>query len=249
MIRKALLLTLACAALAVPAHAQSLDEVLENYYEAIGGEDAWKAVQSVKMTGTRILGPGVEAPFTMTAKRPDMFRVEFTFQGMTAVMAFDGETAWMIMPFMGSTDPEEMPDFIAETFKEQADIDGALINWEEDGHAVELIGQEDMEGTATHKLKITRNNGNVEFWYLDSEYYIPIKVEGTREVQGQMVDYATTLSDYKEVGGLIMAHAIETSTTGQPVAEVVTIQTVEIGIELDDEQFVMPEKEEGEGQP
>jgi outer membrane lipoprotein-sorting protein len=248
MIRKALLLALAGVLLAVPAQAQSLDEVLDSFYEAIGGVDAWTAVNSVKMTGTRVLGPGVEAPFTMVAKRPDMFRVEFTFQGMTAVMAFDGETAWMIMPFMGSTDPEEMPDFIADTFKEQADIDGPLVNWEEDGHTVELMGQEDMEGTATFKLKLTRDNGNIEYWFLDSEYFIPIKVEGSREVQGQMVDYSTTLSDYKEVGGLIMAHAIETSTTGQPTAEVVTIQTVELGAELDDAQFVMPEKEEG-GQP
>ena len=82
-----------------------------------------------------------------------------------------------------------------------------------------------------------------------NSYFIPIKVEGSREMQGQTVDYSTTLSDYKEVGGLIMAHAIETSTAGQPAAEVVTIQTVELGVELDDAQFAMPEKEEGEGQP
>ena len=33
---------------------------------------------------------------------------------MTVIQAFDGETAWMIMPFMGSTEPQQMPEVQAE---------------------------------------------------------------------------------------------------------------------------------------
>jgi opacity protein-like surface antigen len=102
MLKKAVLLALAGAVLASPAAAQDLNEVLNNYYEAIGGLDAWKQVNSMKMTGSLMMGGmGVEAPFTVTTKRPKKVRVEFTFQGMTGIQGYDGETAWQVMPFMG----------------------------------------------------------------------------------------------------------------------------------------------------
>ena len=37
----------------------------------------------------------------MIQKRPDMARLEFTVQGLTAVQAYDGKDAWQIMPFHG----------------------------------------------------------------------------------------------------------------------------------------------------
>jgi outer membrane lipoprotein-sorting protein len=247
MIRKALLMAIAGAVLAVPAQAQSLDEVLNNYYEAIGGVDAWKAIQSMKATGMMQVGPGIEAPFTMTAKRPNKVRIDFTFQGMTGTQAYDGETAWMLMPFMGQTAPEVMPEEDAKDLEEQADIEGILVDWESKGHQVEYIGLEETEGTQAHKLKITLKWGDTQFYFLDAEYFVPIKVEVSREMRGTVVEYETIISDYKEVGDVIMAHSIESKPKGAPAGQVITIQQVEINIEIDDSTFAMPETE-GEGQ-
>ncbi len=114
----------------------SLDEVLASHYEALGGTGAWEAVESVRFEGTMSMGPGMEAPFKMTMKRPDRIRLEFTFQGMTGIQASDGEIAWMVMPFMGKKDPEEMPTDMAKQLKEQADIEGPLFDWDGKGHQV-----------------------------------------------------------------------------------------------------------------
>jgi outer membrane lipoprotein-sorting protein len=236
------------AVVAAPAQAQDLDEVLNNYYEAIGGMDAWQSVQSIKMTGKMVMGGmGIEAPFTVMAKRPNMARIEFVFQGMTGVQAYDGETAWQVMPFMGNPDPEEMTDDDAEDLWETADVDGPLIGYEESGHTVELLGMEETEGTQAYKLKVTMNSGSVQYYYLDAEYFVPIRMEGVREVQGNTVEFETIVSDYKEVGGLMIAHSIEARPKGAPAGQVVTIDLVELNVELDDELFVMPEKSE-EGQ-
>jgi outer membrane lipoprotein-sorting protein len=236
------------AVVAAPAQAQDLDEVLNNYYEAIGGMDAWQSVQSIKMTGKMVMGGmGIEAPFTVMAKRPNMARIEFVFQGMTGVQAYDGETAWQVMPFMGNPDPEEMTDDDAEDLWETADVDGPLIGYEESGHTVELLGMEETEGTQAYKLKVTMNSGSVQYYYLDAEYFVPIRMEGVREVQGNTVEFETIVSDYKEVGGLMIAHSIEARPKGAPAGQVVTIDLVELNVELGDELFVMPEKSE-EGQ-
>lgn len=249
MLKKALLLAIAGGLMVSPVAAQDLDEVLNNYYEAVGGLDAWQSVQTMKMTGSLMMGGmGVEAPFVITTKRPKNVRLEFTFQGMTGIQAFDGETAWMIMPFMGKTDPEQMPEDMAKDVKDQADLDGALMGYEEDGHQLELIGLEETEGTEAYKIKVTKNNGDVEYYFLDSEYFIPIKVEGSREMQGRVIEFETVLSDYKDVGGLMMPHSIESKPKGAPAGQVITIDTIELNVDVDDSAFAMPAKS-SEGQP
>lgn len=237
------------ALMAAPAQAQDLDEVLNNYYEAIGGLEAWQSVQSMKMTGKMMMGGmGIEAPFTVMAKRPNMARIEFVFQGITGIQAYDGETAWQVMPFTGNTDPEEVPEDQAEDLWETADVDGPLVGWEESGHTVELVGMEETEGTQAYKLKVTMNTGSIQYYYLDAEYFIPIRMEGVREVQGRTVEFETIVSDYKEVGGLMIAHSIEARPKGAPAGQAVTIDLVELNIELPDSLFVMPEKSEEGGQ-
>lgn len=244
MLKRTVLAVLAGAFLASPAVAQDLDEVLNNYYEAVGGLESWKALNSMKMTGSMSMaGAGVDVPFVVTTKRPKKIRLEFTFQGMTGVQAYDGETAWMLMPFMGKTDPEVMPADQAKDVIDQADIDGTLIGYEEDGHQVELAGLDETEGTEAYKVKVTKKNGDVETYFLDAEYYVPIKAEGSRQMQGRVIEFETILSDYKEVGGLLMPHSIEAKAKGAPSGQVVTIDTIELNVDVDDSVFTMPEKE------
>lgn len=230
--------------LATPATAQDVEEVLTNHYEAIGGLEAWKSLESVKFSGKMVMGMGMEAPFTMVALRPNKARMEFTIQGMTGIQATDGEIAWMIMPFMGATEAEEMPEEQAKAFKREADIDGPLIDYEESGHQVELLGTEEVEGTETYKVKLTYEDGAVRYYYLDAEYYLPVKIEETREIGGNTVTIEQSLGDYKEVGGLLMAHTIEVKSAAAPGgSQVLTVDTVELGVEVEDSAFSMPEGE------
>jgi hypothetical protein len=222
------------------AQTLTLDQVLAKHYEAIGGVDNWKKVQSFRATGRMALMPGTEAPFVMTAKRPLKVRVEFTFQGMTGIQAYDGTTAWMVMPFMGKTEPEPMPPEMSKDIIEQGDIDGPLVGYQAEGHRLELVGLADMEGTKAYQIKVTLKSGDVQQYYLDAEHFVPIKIEGTRTMQGAAVDYEQILSDYKTVGGLMMAHSIEARPKGAPSGQIITIDTVELDVAVDDAIFAMP---------
>jgi outer membrane lipoprotein-sorting protein len=240
--RKTILLGTVVALLSLPVAAQdlTLDQVLENHYEALGGLDAIRGMKTARFVGRMAMGPGAEAPFTMYFKRPMMARMEFTMQGMTGIQAFDGETAWMVMPFMGKSDPEVMAEDQAKNMKEQTDIDGPLVDWQEKGHKVELLGLEDVDGTEAYKIRIELANGDVRIQYLDSEYFITIKQEGKTTMQGNPVEFETILSDYKEVGGLMFPHSIESKPKGAPAGQVITIDEIEVGVEVADELFAMP---------
>ena len=246
MIRKTLIAAAALlVATGVSAQDATLEEILEAHYETIGGLEAWQNVETMKATGTMVVGGGqIEAPFVMFAKRPRMQRVEFTVQGMTGIQAFDGDQAWMLMPFMGQTEPEVMPEDQARQMREEADIDGPLIGYEEEGIDLELMGTEDVEGTAAYKIKVTMPNGQERFYYLDTEYYLPIKVEGEREQGEQTIAFETILGDYKEVDGLVMAYSIENRVPGMPQGgQMMVLDEVEVNVELADSIFAMPEEQ------
>lgn len=244
MLRRTFLVAVAAALgtlYAGPGTAQSLDDVLAKHYEAIGGLDAWQGVQSVKLSGTMVLmGGAMEAPITIMQKRPSKARVEFTVQGMQGVQAYDGETAWIQMPFMGSPDPEPASADMVSQMKEQADLDGPLVGWEDEGHTLELIGTEDVDGTETFKVKVTHASGEVSHYYLDSEYYLPIKVTAVRSVQGAESEITTIIGDYKEVEGLMVPFSIEVTSPMGP--QVISFETIEVNVSLDDGIFVMPGK-------
>jgi len=188
----------------------------------------------------------LEVPFTAEFKRPNKVRIEFTMQGMTAVQAYDGEVGWAIMPFLGKTEPEEMAEDQLKDIKDQADFDGVLVNYEEKGHTVELEGTEDVDGTPAYKLQVTKANGDIVNLYLDQEYYIEFKAETTREVQGAEVEISTVFGDYKEVDGLLFAHSMEMSFAGNPAQQVITIDNMELNVEIDDGRFTMPEPKASE---
>lgn len=229
------------AAGAVSAQDLTLDQVLARHYEEIGGLDSWKDLQTMRATGRMTLMPGAEVPFVLTIMRPFRIRAEFTFQGMTGVQAYDGTTAWWIMPFMGVIEPARMPPEMSKDIIEQSDIDGPLVGYEEEGHQIELIGVVEVGGTQAYQLKVTLKSGDVQDYFLDAERFVPIRVDGGRSAQGTTVDYETLFGDYKEVGGLMIAHSMEAKPRGAPSGQVITFDTVEINIPMDVSIFVMPQ--------
>jgi outer membrane lipoprotein-sorting protein len=241
MTRTPLLTALAAATLlATAASAQTVDEIIAKHVAARGGMAKLEAVKTMRMTGTMSVGPGIEAPFTLEMKRPNSMRAEFTLQGQTGVQAYDGTTAWMVMPFMGKKDPEALPAEEAKTIAEQADFDGVLVNYKAKGHTVELAGKEAVEGTDAYKLKVTLKNGDVRYIFLDAEYFLEIRTEGSRTMRGTPIDFESSTGDYKDVEGLMLPHSIESGAKGMPQRQKMTISKIELNPAIEDARFTMP---------
>ena len=229
------------------AAAQTVDEILAKSFDARGGLEAIKGVGSARMSGKMSMGNGMEAPIVLEWKRPDKLRIEFTLQGMTGVQAYDGTTAWQVMPFMGKPDPEPMSEQEAKQVIEQADvIDGPLVDYADKGNTVEYLGEDEVDGTAVHKLKLVEKNGNESVIFLDAEYFMTIKSEATREMQGVEMDTVTNIGDYKEVGALILPYSISVELTDMGMTQSITFDTIELDVELADDRFTMPEVETAE---
>jgi outer membrane lipoprotein-sorting protein len=240
--RRRLLSGLAVGVLiALPVSAQTVDEIIAKNLQAKGGLQKLKAVQTARMAGTMTVGPGMEAPFVIEFKRPNQMRLDFTLQGMTGTQAYDGKTGWMLMPFSGRKDPEPMPTEALKQAEEQADFDGPLVDYQAKGHKVELVGKEKVEGSDAYKLKVTLKNGDIRYIYLDADQYLEIKVDGKTPIRGTEIENSTSIGDYKEVGGLMLPHAMESTQAGSPQSQKMTIEKIELNVPIDDARFKMPE--------
>ena len=240
MLRKLLLVTNVVFLLTLFLSAQTVDEIIAKNVKARGGIDKIKSVQTIRSTATMTMGPGMEAPGSMTVKRPDMARLEFTVQGLTAIQAYDGKNAWQIMPFMGKKDPELMSADDKKDMEENADIDGPLVDYKSKGNKIELLGKEKVEGTDAYKLKITLKNGDVITDYLDADSFLEIKQEMKRTVRGSEQEIEASLGDYKEVNGVMFPFAMENGIKGSQEKQKITVSKIELNVPVDDAIFKMP---------
>ena len=226
--------------LSVPASAQTVDEIIGRYLKSIGGLDKIHAVKTLRRSGKFIGGGGFEAVVSQENKRANLVRGEFSLQGMTAINAYDGSTGWKIEPWNGKKDPEAMGEEEMKSILEDADFDGPLIDYQKKGYKIEFAGTDKFEGTETVKLKITKPNGNVYIYHLDTDYYVPIKIDTKRFVRGAEREYETVLGDYKEVAGWFLPYSIETNVKGRSDKQKVVYDQIQANVEIDDSRFKMP---------
>jgi hypothetical protein len=242
MRRKLLLVALALlVALPLVAQEMTVDQIIAKNIEARGGMAKLKAVQTMKVSGKIMVGPGIEAPIVMYMRRPSDLRMEFTIQGLTAVRAYDGKAGWAIMPFQGKKDPEPLTADDMKDIQEQADMDGALVDYAAKGHKVELLGKDKVEGSDAYKLKLTRKNGDVETIFIDADSFLEVRNEAKRIMRGTEVETESTIGDYKEVDGLVLPFSVDNGVKGRPEREKIAIEKYEINVPLEHAPFVMPE--------
>jgi len=240
MLKKAAGLLAVAVCFALPASAQTVDEIIAKNIQAHGGEAKVRAVKTLRMTGKMEVGPGMEAPMIVSFERPEMVRMEFSLQGMTAIQAYDGKSGWSVMPFVGKKDPEPMADDDLKEIQNQADLDGPLMDYKAKGNTVEYLGKEKVEGSDAYKLKITRKNGTIETTYIDADSGLEVKTITKAMIRGNETEIVTTFSDFRDVQGIIMPFAIESAATGSTQKQRVTVEKVEINPEMSESQFHMP---------
>ncbi len=245
MTRTLLLMTAVVAAASptltpTPASAQSPDSIIARYVQTSGGMAKIQAIQTLRRTGKFIGGGGFEAVVVQENKRPNSVREEFSLQGMTGINAYDGKNGWKIEPWQGKRDPEALSEEEMRQILEDADFDGPLINYQQKGNKVELVGMEQVEGTDAYKLKVTLANGDVSYYYMDTEYCVPIKIETQRMIRGAQQEFETSLGDYKQVAGVYLAHAYEMGQRGSHNRARITYDKIEANVPLDDPRFTRP---------
>ena len=247
-----LLVAVILMAVAIPTtQAQTADEILANYFENTGGEEAWKAVKGIKMVG-KVKFQGLEIPVTQIQMTDGRSYGVADFQGQKFYNGvFDGETLWNTNQM--SMKAEKSDTETVENRKlDSNDFPDQFLNYKEKGYTLELLGKETVEGTETFKLKLTKEpikvDGqevpNIVFVYFDIDNFVPIVEEQeitSGPAKGTMA--STKYSDYTEYNGLYFPASIVSGIKGQPGGQEVIIDSIELNPTVTDEMFAFPTQE------
>lgn len=225
---------------AKPAPSPTAEEIVERYVTARGGIQKLRSLKTLRQEGRVDAGAGRVGLVTREIKRPGKIRFEFTVQGVTNVFASDGQRGWKVSPLEGEMRPQPLEDEVLTDAREQADIDGPLVDWKVKGSQVELVGREAVDGHDAYKLKVTLKSGRILTAYLDVKSASLLRTDSTRQVRGKQVRIETTFGDYRKTGGILFPHLVEVRAAGRPHLLRIVVDKVEVNPELKDSRFSPP---------
>jgi len=221
--------------------AQNIDKIIAQHIEAHGGATKWKQVEAMKITG-RFIAFSIEKEFMAIKTKNGEYYSDLYLGKFAVKEAFDGKEGWTIDPWQEIDFPRRLNTAEKNVFNQKAEFFTPFFNYKEKGHKVELIGKETLEGNEVYKIKLTRSNGYIETWYLNTKTYLEFKCES------QWVDFAwqlpceTYFDDFQKVDGLTIPFYVE-QTFGQR-NRILTIEKVELNTKLDKSLLNMPRSKE-----
>jgi outer membrane lipoprotein-sorting protein len=210
---------------------QSADDIVGKHLAAKGGLERLKAITTIRQT-TEMVREGTTMRMVVAAKRPNLTRQELTVNGKTIVQIFDGTSAWMINPFMGSTEPVALTGPEADMTREQSTFDSPLVDYQGRGTTVEIVGTEEVGGRRAHHLKVTSKTGQIQHVYIDTETFLESRVT-TETPKGTVDQY---FSDFRDVNGVKIPFAIKTNVAAMGAIDIKVLK-VEVNPALDDSLF------------
>ncbi len=222
--------------LSVPAlRAQTADEVIGKYFDAIGGKDKIAQIKSVKMESS-VSVMGQEGPSKITILNSKGYRAESDIGGKQMIQVFTDKGGWMVNAMMGASTPQPLPEEMYKQSRDQIDVGGPLYNYAAKGSKAELLGKD----SGTYKIKLTTKDSVETTFFIDMKSYYLTRTIRTAQIMGQQVDVSFLFSDFKKSDfGVLYPFAITISYGGQ--FEITTkITKIETNKDVDPKIFEMP---------
>jgi len=234
-ITKFFLVLLTAVSLGFTAKAQTADDIIGKYVDAIGGKDKLAQIKSVYTEATvNVMGTDNPASTTMLVGKG--YRSEAEINGSKIVQCYTDKGGWSINPFAGGTDAAPMPDDQYQAGKDAIWVGGALLNYKANGYTAEL---QPKDGN-NYPIKITAGK-QVTTYFIDATTYLLTKVTSTANMQGQDTNVTTTYSNFTKTDfGYLAAYKIDVDL-GQ-IQLSYTVKSITVNKDVDPKIFDMPGK-------
>jgi len=231
-------------------NAQTVDEIISNYFENTGGVENWEKIEGIKMNA-KVNQGGMEIPIEIVQLKSGKMMTTINFQGQSIKQGvFDGEVLWSTN-FMTQKAEKSDEEAINMVKNEMNQFPDPFLNYKEKGFTAELMGTETVDGAETFKIKLTTTPNIIEgkevpsvsYYFFDNENFVPIQVqEEIMEGPGKGMVSEVKMSDYQEAGDVYMPYSMTQGVKGQPGAPI-TMDSIEINPTVDDSEFAFPEEE------
>ncbi len=217
--------------LSLNIQAQTADEIIEKYINAIGGKEKWKQVKSMKVNGF-IEVQGIKINFTQQAIHNVGVRVDAEFQGQKIIDITTPTKGWSQNPFGGRSSLQPISEEELKQKLDELDIQDEFIDYATKGSAVDFLGKDEEDGNEFYKVKMTTKNNNESVYFFDVNTSLIYKEEKTVKQQGQEMKMVTKVFDYKTIPfGIKIPHKSE------QMGQILVTDKIEVNTTIDENIF------------
>ncbi|MEY3159759.1 MAG: hypothetical protein RLZZ49_1239 [Bacteroidota bacterium] len=217
--------------LSLNIQAQTADEIIEKYINAIGGKEKWKQVKSMKVNGF-IEVQGIKINFTQQAIHNVGVRVDAEFQGQKIIDITTPTKGWSQNPFGGRSSLQPISEEELKQKLDELDIQDEFIDYAAKGSTVDFLGKDEEDGNEFYKVKMTTKNNNESVYFFDVNTSLIYKEEKTVKQQGQEMKMVTKVFDYKTIPfGIKIPHKSE------QMGQILVTDKIEVNTTIDENIF------------
>ena len=235
------------------------EEIMRRNALARGGLEAWHKINTMVQIGhIERAGhvPGMTAHSKQSTRltpdssqivslrtelaRPNKMRFEMTYQGVTAIQAFDGKEGFTVQPGPSGAVARPYSEAQIRAAAEQLDLEGPLLAAAAKGSVAMLEGAEMVSDQPAYKLSLKMKNGAVRHVWVDGKTFLDVKLDGTRQIGDRVWPVETVFSDFRKVGSVQVPYQIETAVGGVHTMESVRLVKVLLNVPLEDSLFTLP---------
>lgn len=195
--------------------AQTADDVIAKYTDALGGLDKLKSINSLYMEGVAVSPNGAEITSKTYKVQGKLYRQEVDFGMGSFTSIITDKEGWFSNPRNGGAF-EAMPAEMLGAQQQELDCVFPLVDYAAKGHKAELTGTETIEGNTCYVIKLTLKNGKTINYFIENKNWYIIRTSqkgsggmfggGNRGGGGQQgggqppaeVEMKTDYSDYKK---------------------------------------------------
>jgi hypothetical protein len=236
---KSLALTVLALLFTAYSSAQTADDIIGKYIQAIGGKDLLSKITSLYIEGTMDV-MGMQGTIKITTLNGKGIKQEMDIMGSILTTCYTDKDGWSVNPMTGSTSAETMPETQYNSGKDQIFIGGPFINYAEKGYKAELFGTDSVANVNAFKIKITLPDSTSSVYFFDSNTFYLVQSVQQAEMQGQMTENIITYSEYKQTEGYTLPYKIEMDMAGGQFTMVMTVMKVELNKPADESIFSKP---------
>ncbi len=212
-------------------HAQSVDEIISKYVDALGGKEKLSSLKTVRMEAT-MNSNGTDIDITITKSQFVGQRIDIAVMGMNGYQIYTPTAGWSFMPFAGQTTPEAMKDEQVKSAASSLDVQGNLFNFKEKGNTLELIGKENVGAAECYKIKATLKSGKIITYFIDTKTHYIAKSVSTQNVNGEEKEVENVYANYKPTSNGFIFPYSSTNVQGE-----MNFSKIEVNVPVDDKIF------------
>ncbi len=205
--------------------------VIEDYADAIGGEEAINKLNTLRQTGSmNMMGMDIPIDTKLEVGKKFSMQMGAAPQIFYSVVYNDGKAS---AAQMGA--PMPIDDATLKSFSEQSYPFPELM-YAEMGYTMTLDGIGDLDGESVYILTVTDADGNAATEYYAVESGLKLKEEQTQEVPGMGEMTSTTVyKEYMEVDGVKFASKM--SQVEGPQTMEITVSNIEVNPKFKSSDF------------